>query len=179
MTIKGVPLDNSANESVLPDDFVYPPGSYAGGTISSFKEAGDPSKFAKDGNGITYGFNGIPYFNQYDERWAKKPFGLLPTCTCQNNPSAKSCNGKASNEPIGDDGSKFGKICCTDIAHGGCNVTSYAMVLRTYNKPVDPEIMAAMAVESGARTCNWGITDKLETFHKAIRARWPTWYLKE
>ncbi len=47
------------------------------------------------------------------------------------------------------------------------------MVLKHLGKPVDPEIIAALAVEAGARVCNGGITSKLSTFHKAIEKKWP------
>jgi len=173
--LKGERLDNGGNESVLPSDFVYPPGSYAGGSITSMKDAGDPSKIIKDGNNIVYGFNNVPYFSQYDPRWGKKPFGPpdKPVCTCGILPGYKKCFGAPASDPAGDDDNKYGNKCCTDIAHGGCNITSYAMVLRYYGVAADPEITAALAVESGARVCNGGITKKLDSFHKAIMSKWP------
>ncbi|MBU0596846.1 C39 family peptidase, partial [Patescibacteria group bacterium] len=177
--IEGKNLDQ-LNESVLPADFVFPPGNYNYSAVELDGQAADTTSFdaweASDGCtstpntgcGIVYGYNNVPYYAQYGRPWGTQQFGLLPICLDVNDDDG---DGNYS-EHSGDDNLR-GDTCCTDIAHGGCNVTSYAMVLRALGKPVDPEDTAKVAVQSGARECNSGITGGLSAFHEAIENTWP------
>jgi len=179
--IQKVELD-VANETVLGYDFVYDPGVNFGSLpapVFTAQYTGPQSEIVTGANGWKYGYNGVPYFYQYDKNWGGRPFGNLPVCTCANTPDLKAVAGKQCGgvrdpkKPASDNSSTENPPCCTDIAHGGCNITSYAMVLSYLGKKVSPIDMAALAIEAGARKCNAGITSGLDPFHRLIEKKFP------
>ena len=131
------------------------------------------SEFPADstkGGEIKPGFNGVPYYQQFDYRWANVIYGtsdggvfieakILPRISPKKNPKGLrvSVNWEGKSHIVYCDHCK-GDNGWSDIHGGGCGITSFSMVInywakkgKTGGKFTSPVKMAKMACETGAR----------------------------
>jgi hypothetical protein len=127
-----------------------------------------PADSAKGGE-VPSGFNGVPYYQQFDIRWANVIYGpsdggtfveakILPRLSSKAGTNKKvSVNWDGKTHVVNCD-HKNGDHGYSDIHGGGCGITSISMIInywakkgKTGGKYTSPVKMAKMASENGAR----------------------------
>ena len=167
---------NALNTQKLPD------GLKSLGTYNSEF----PADSAKGGE-IKPGFNNVPYYQQFDSRWANVIYGksdggifieakILPRAI--NKKVSVSWDGKSHivycDHPNGDNG-------WSDIHGGGCGITSFSMAInywskkgKTGGKSTSPIKIAKMACDTGARPPLMNRAKKGDTPNMATSGTGPT-----
>jgi hypothetical protein len=159
-------VDEAPNNTPGASTGIKSTGTYT--SVLTKESSKDPMKYGK----IKYGYNGVPYYGQYDKRWANVIYGLSePKDGVRAFIEAKIGKVKKALVSVSWKGKDY-KIKCahssgtggfSSIQGGGCGITSFSMVINywmikntkegvgvqnTYTSPVK---MAKMACDTGAR----------------------------
>jgi hypothetical protein len=128
----------------------------------------DPMKWGK----IKYGYNGVPYYGQYDSRWRDVIYGLSnegafieAKVTPPKGATWRSKTG-VGKKSVSFNGKSYNILCdwyngndgFSSILGGGCGITSMSMIINYWmiknktGKYTSPIKMGKMASENGARS---------------------------
>lgn len=155
--------DAAYNDTYVPND---PNTSNTPGAGTGLKSTGTytselPSESSKGTGSVKPGFNGVPYYQQFDKRWANVIYGrandgtfveanVEPTkiglinVTWNGGTYTIKCDHKKGNSGF------------SSIQGGGCGITSTSMIISYWStkgkcKPTSPVKIAKLASENGSR----------------------------
>lgn len=174
---------SSQGEIVNPDNT---PGASTGLKATGNYTCELPKESNKNSKGykIAYGYNGVPYYGQYDGRWNNVIYGLSNEGVFVETAIPKKGNSKGVNK-VDWNGKTYNVNCdwsngitgFSSIQGGGCGITSMSMIINYWmiklktGKYTSPIKMAKMACENGARSkkppCN-GTSPTKDLFNKVF-----------
>lgn len=157
-------MDADVNDVYAPNDpnKSNTPGAGTGLVSTGTYTSELPTESPKGSGSVKPGFNGVPYYQQFDTRWGNVIYGKAKDGTFIEAKVSPKVKGKWVD--VSWNGSTYTILCdhsygndgYSSIQGGGCGITSTSMIISYWStkgkcKPTSPVKIAKLAVENNAR----------------------------